>query len=391
MPEALQNSWNRGGWLDKSLKTRFTKGVEERTNPVPDAPQEVVKPASVPSQPKKFKPLWIWVIAAAVVLLVLGISGYFLFFKEKISQKATTEKVYHVGVLSALDFFFPAVDSFKQKMTELEYVEGKNIIYDIQKAPSPVGNQDIVKKFVEDKVDLILVFPTEASIEAKEVTKGTNIPIISIAASVEGNDLIKSIQQPGGNITGVRFPIGEVAAKRLELLHEIAPKAKRIWIPYLKDYPTVASALAAVKPLARSLGLTIIEAPFADPKEVTAYFKKVNVSSGIDAILFVPEPISIIPPYTDQVYAFANTHKIPVVSATVLDGDTGPIFGLIPSNEEFGSLAAPSADKILRGIPVGTIPIVTPESELQINYKVIQKLGLTISEGLLSRATKIVR
>ena len=58
---------------------------------------------------------------------------------------------------------------------------------------------------------------------------------------------------------------------------------------------------------------------------------------------------------------------------------------------EIGSLAAPLADKIFKGTPAGTIPVVTPEAYLTINYKVAQELGLNVSEGLLSRANEIIR
>jgi putative ABC transport system substrate-binding protein len=80
-----------------------------------------------------------------------------------------------------------------------------------------------------------------------------------------------------------------------------------------------------------------------------------------------------------------------VGGASVLDSDKGSLFSLIPNPIKFGQLAAPLADKIFKGMPPGNIPIVTPESDLEINYKAITKLGLTVDEGLLSRATRIIR
>ncbi|MFA5356911.1 MAG: ABC transporter substrate binding protein, partial [Candidatus Omnitrophota bacterium] len=63
----------------------------------------------------------------------------------------------------------------------------------------------------------------------------------------------------------------------------------------------------------------------------------------------------------------------------------------VPGNFDQGALAAGLADKILRGVPAGVIPVVTPELRLRINYKVIQRLGLKAPEGLLSRADEIIR
>src|SRR4030042_45317 len=87
-----------------------------------------------------------------------------------------TPKVYHVGILSGLDPLVGIADSFKAKMTELGYIEGKNIVYDVQKTNlEPDKEQQILKKFVDDGVDLIFTFPTEVSLAAKAATNGTEI------------------------------------------------------------------------------------------------------------------------------------------------------------------------------------------------------------------------
>ena len=359
--------------------------MEQETSNTQTSSGAVTQPATPTPEVVHTSSKLLMIVGGALLFFVLVGVGVYLF-----SSKSASTKMYHVGVLSALAYFDPTIDGFKQKMTELGYVEGKNITYDVQKGPAPVGNQTIIKKFVDDKVDLILVFPTEASLEAKEGTKGTNIPIISTEAGIEGSGLVENIQKPGGNLTGVRFPITEVALKRFEILHELVPKATHFWIPYLKGYPTVEIALAAIRPSAEALHITLVEAPFTTPDEVTAYLKVHADAKNIDAILTIPEPVSIIPPFIDPIYAFADLHHIPVAGVAVLDSASGPIFSLIPDAQTFGILAAPLADKIFKGTPVGSIPIVTPNSVFVINYKAILRLGLTVSESLLSTADKIV-
>src|SRR3990167_5467079 len=102
---------------------------------------------------------FVHIILLFVILMVLVVAGYFLVKNQKGNSKVVS-KVYRVGVLSALDYFYPQVDAFKAGMTKLGYIEGENITYDIKKASEPVGNQDIIDQFVKDKVDLIYVFPT---------------------------------------------------------------------------------------------------------------------------------------------------------------------------------------------------------------------------------------
>ncbi len=330
------------------------------------------------------------ITVGAVVLLVVGIGSYLVFTKGNIG--VTSQKVYHVGVLNGLETFASTTDGFKKKMTELGYVEGVNVVYDVQKGKAPVGNQAILNKFVQDKVDLIFTFPTEATVEAKEATQGTNIPVISVGAYIESPGLIETLQHPGGNITGVRFPIAEIAARRLEVLHQLAPKATRVMIPVLKDYPTIAPSMANIIPLAETLHLKLIEVPFSNPGEVISYLKEHGDAKdiGFDAILLIPQPLAGIPAFIYPIYDFANIHNIPLGGA-VDPKSPQSLFNLLPDIPQMGQLAAPLADKIFRGTSPGNIPMVTPELLLEINYKAVTKLGLTVDEALLNTAYKIDR
>ncbi len=325
-----------------------------------------------------------------VVAVVLGIGAYIFFVKGSIGT--ASQKVYHVGVLNALDTFAATTDGFKQKMTELGYVEGVNIVYDVQKAKAPVGNQDILNTFVQNDVDLIFVFPTEATIEAKDATKDTSIPVISTGAYIESPGLIESVSHPGGNITGVRFPIAEIAARRLEILHQLAPNATRVLLPVFRNYPTVAPAMAAIAPIVEKYHLTVIEMPFSGPAEVVSYLEEHDKKGdvGFDAILVLPQPLAGIPALIDPIYAFANTHNLPIGGA-IDPKSPQSLFNLIPDSFQMGELAAPLADKIFKGAYPGSIPMVTPELLLEINYKAVTRLGLTVEESLLNTAYKIDR
>jgi putative ABC transport system substrate-binding protein len=306
--------------------------------------------------------------------------------------QAPQEKVYTVGVLCSVDTLSDIFDAFKEKMTELGYIEGENINYDVYVAPEPVGNEEAVQEFVDEKVDLIFSFATEASIEAKAVAGGTGIPVVFTCAFIEGTGLVESVSHPGGTITGVRYPTTESATGRLEFLNDIAPDAKRIWVPYLKDYPTTSPQIEAIYSLASELDLTLIETPFATPAEVKAHLDERTASDdiGIDAILMLAEPFSVTPEVTDEIYKFADDNSLPIASFMVFNEEYGPILGFHPSSETMGSMAAIQTDKVLKGTDAGTLPVFTSDNDLSINYRLAQKLGLTVSEGLLARADMIV-
>ncbi len=303
-------------------------------------------------------------------------------------------KVYRVGILSGTDAFLGIADGFKAKMTELGYIEGKNIIYDLQKVTAdPEGERRIAEKFVADKVDLIFTFPTEPAVAVKAATVGTNIPVVFAYAGTEGVPLVKSVREPGGNITGIRFPGPEQMSRRLELLHKLAPKAKRVWIGYDKNYPNTGPALAALRPEALSLGITLVEVPAVALEDI-----KVDLAAraeatdiGIDAMILMPDILNHTSACWTVISKFAAKHRLPVGGSFPYTVEQGAVFGNANDIVKVGELAAPLADKIFKGIPAGTIPVVTPEQNLWLNYKRAKGLGMTVPEDLINQADKIIR
>lgn len=326
--------------------------------------------------------IWAPLVGILIVALALSACG------------TPAPKVYRVGILSGLDFFAPTADSFKAKMTELGYVEGKNIVYDIQKTNiAPEAEVQILSKFVADKVDLIFVFPTESSLEAKIATEGSNIPVVFAQAFTEQGGLVKSVREPGGNITGVRFPGPDLAVKRFEVLLELAPQVKRLWLPYQKGYPNIPPQLEVLRPVAAAAGVTLIEAPFATPAELQADLqaRAAAADPGIDAILMIAEPLTLTPDAFMALGAFARDQKLLLGGTLVTMGEYSSTFGVMVDNAAVGQQAAALADKILKGTQAGTIPVASAESFLRINYTAVQAAGVEAPEGLLRQAVEVIR
>jgi putative ABC transport system substrate-binding protein len=326
---------------------------------------------------------WTLLVGAAFVVFSLLLSGC-----------AQKPKVYRVGILTGLEPLYDIADGFKTGMTELGYVEGKNIVYDLQKTKAdPAAEKPILQKFVADKVDLIVVWPTEEVLLAQEATQGTNIPVVFLQTNIEGTNLVKSVRAPGGNITGVRYPGPDLAAKRFEILHELVPQAKRFWVPYKKDTPIVAPQLEMLRPIAEKAGVTLVEAPYANGDELIADLAARDKASdiGFDAILLITEPMVKTSAVYPKVNDFAVKHKLPVGGVITPAPGYSALFGVASNNIDMGKLGAQQADKALKGIPVGTIPVLSSENYLQINYKVAQEMGLTVPEDLLLQANQVIR
>ncbi|MBN2353273.1 MAG: ABC transporter substrate-binding protein [Spirochaetales bacterium] len=318
------------------------------------------------------------ILFAAILMLAFGCGGQ--------------ARVFKVGILNGHDVLKPIGDGFKAKMTELGYVEGTNIVYDYQTSGFAV-DMDLYRKlsqqFADDKVDVVVSYPTEASLVAKEVLAGA-IPLVFCNASTEDTGLINSIQNPGTNITGARYPTPEIALRRLEVLQQIKPSMKKVLAPYLKGYPTIPSQIKALDAALKNTGLQLVEMPVSSPPEMAAGLEKMK-GRGIDGVLFFSEPASITPDFAAPVFAFAGRNKIPIsVVESAYDGVEFTV-GVMVDFNELGKEVAVITDKILKGAPAGDIPVATSNNYLTVNYKEAQRLGLTVPEGVLKQAVKVVR
>lgn len=331
-----------------------------------------------------------------VIITLLVLAGLLLSGCAFADNVEATSKVYRVGLLSGADTFNSVFDSFKAKMEELGYKEGGNITYDFQASGGDAQKmQQIAEKFVADKVDLIVTTSNGGALAAQKATVGTGIPVVFtiVLAPVE-TAVVTDLRQPGANLTGVRNPLEDFAGKRVELLLQMAPQAKRIWVPYSPDYVTVNVVVDQLRKVAPALGVELIESPLDSPEALVADLEsRAELDDiGFDAIIIMPDVVTVQTPVGwEAILAFAQKHDLPIAANTASQVEQGALFGYLSENTEVGQLAAPLADKILRGSNPGTIPVANSEPHLILNYKAAQVLNLKINDGLLAQAAQIIR
>ena len=112
---------------------------------------------------------------------------------------------------------------------------------------------------------------------------------------------------------------------------------------------------------------------------------------GVDAFLQMADGLTHSPEGAALVMKFAQDHRLPYGGGHYYQADQGALFTYSPYDFEMGQLAAPIADKVLKGTQAGTIPLATPVNHLIINYKVAQELGVTVPDGLFKMADKILK
>ena len=325
-------------------------------------------------------------LLAVLVLLAVGVY-YFLIQEEE-------QKIYKIGILVGIQALTPLADSFKAEMAQLGYIEGENVAYDMQVTNvEPEKEKGIINKFIADGVDLIFTFPTEVSMFAKELTWESKTPVVFSFANIEGTNLVDSVANPGGNVTGVRFPGPDLAVKRFEVMMELDPEIDTIWVPFQKDYPIVQSQLDVLRPAAQAAGITLVEFEGTDAASLQAELDRLSnlKDVGVDAILLMAEPFSIIEDSFMAMSKFAREQDIPMGGNYMSVQGYESLFGIIINLVTTGQQAAGLSDKILSGADPGTIPVPSSESYFQLNYREAEALGITVPAGLLGQADEIIQ
>jgi putative ABC transport system substrate-binding protein len=300
-------------------------------------------------------------------------------------------KVYRIGLLdySAPDPARQAWwNAFRQQMRELGYVEGQNVRFEPRWAQ---GDNDRLQKLAAElvglKMDLIVTGGTNAGIAAKRAT--STIPIVTasggdpVAAGVAA-----SLRQPGGNLTGMTSINRELAAKRLELLRNVAPRASRIAILWDERNEGNRLGVDDTEAAAKTLGLTIHSVPMRSPGALEAAFATV-VRGRADALIIFT--ISSLFPRRTRLAELAVKHRLPTVVGAREYVEAGCLASYGTDYPDLFRRAATFVDRIFKGAKPGDLPIEQPTKfELVINLKTAKALGLTIPPALLQRADQVI-
>lgn len=301
-------------------------------------------------------------------------------------------KIPTVGILVGGSGFMDSAEGFMVAMKELGYEEGVDIQYDLQNvAVNSEKMEEVCRDFVSSKIDVIVTASHGATVAAKKITSGTGIPVV-FAVAVADHTLVDSISRPGGNITGVRFPLSDLALKAFESLLMIKPGTRRILMIYQTDYPPAVKTLSTMRPFAQSKGVALEEVPVDDLDALKDFFDAHGHNDlKVDAMQTLPEPLCYSAEGWRMMKTFARSNRIPIVGDVEPFIKDGAVLAISPSNYEMGKMAAPLVKKVLEGTPAGTIPIVTPKLQLTINYRLAKELSLTVPDHLLIQAVEIIK
>ena len=321
--------------------------------------------------------------------LILGGIGLLVMQRRSHGQAAAT--IHRVGWLSLGSETSVAhlYATFKEAMRNLGWVEGKNVEYRFAYADGIVDRLDkLARELIEQNVDVIIVGNPITTRTAQRMTR--TIPIIMGAVGDPvGNGFVASLARPEGNITGVTNQPEAVLGKLIEILHEVAPNARRIAVLINDSIPIHAVFWATAQRACSGLGLVALRVVASSPSQLDAAVERI-IQQRSQAVVVVPDPV----------YLSERARLQPLLQATRLPTAYGwrehvVAGGLLSYSADLGAsfrAAAKYVDKILKGAKPADLPVEQASKfELVINLKTAKALGLTIPQNLLLRADEVIQ
>ena len=275
------------------------------------------------------------------------------------------------------DGYSPMVAAFHKGLSETGYAEGRKPLRWLPALAADLVHRDVT----------VIAANTPAAPVAKAAT--THIPIVFVTASDPvASGLVASLNQPGGNLTGVALLLVEISAKRLELLHELVPNATVMGVLINPTNPNAEGQTRDMRAAAQNLGLQLHVLNASSERDIDKAFATL---ADLRAGALVIGADGFFVDQSKQLAALALRHALPAAFITrdfVVDGGMMSYGGGL--REPF-RLMGIYTGRMLKGERLANLPVQQVTAvELIINLKTAKALGLTVPLSLLGRADEVI-
>jgi putative tryptophan/tyrosine transport system substrate-binding protein len=295
-------------------------------------------------------------------------------------------KILRVGYSGMLPRDAPHYAAFEKRMAELGYQQGRNFAFEYIQAPSIEGYELSYRQLAVRKVDIMLAAGNEPALRAARAAGDTPIVFIALDFDPVEKGYVASLSRPGGNSTGIFVSQLELAGKRVELLREAFPNARRIGLLWDSASQEQAVAAAAV---ARKLGLEprLLEV-IGQPPNYAAALMPMDQSPG-EPVMIPASPLALGDRVT--VTSLLLERGTPSICAFREVMEAGALISYgVNLGDVFRDIAA-FVDQVARGGKAGDVPMREPSHfHTAFNLKTATALGLALSPTLLARADEVI-
>ena len=296
-------------------------------------------------------------------------------------------RIYRIGWLTPAVMDAPT-RSQREALRASGYVEGQTVAFESRSAEDHLDRlPSLAADLVHSKVDVIVAVSPPAILAARQATD--TIPIVMAywgAGGLIESGIVANFARPGGNVTGVYMLAAELDVKRLELLLQAVPKARKVAV---LDLQAAGFTLTEVQKVAEARGVQLHVTAVGSGREGYERAFDGMAKARVEALL-VPS----FPRYfrnARQIIELAAKRRIPAVYEWPSMAEAGGLMAYGPTFAELDGRVAAFIDRILKGANPADMPVIQPSKfELVINLKTAKSLGLTVPQALLQRADQVI-
>jgi putative tryptophan/tyrosine transport system substrate-binding protein len=281
------------------------------------------------------------------------------------------------------------IDTTRQGLRDLGYIDGQTIAFDVRFAglkqdAFPGLAADLVRR----KVNVLLVSGPAAIRAAKDATSAIPIVALDLESDPVQAGFVRSLAQPGGNITGCFLDQPGLTGKWLELIGEAVPGPRRTAV--LADVTTGPWQLAAIKAAAEKLRIELQVLEIRRSEELD-HALEAGLKSGSRALVQLSSPI-FDSPLARRIADFSLKNRLPGISMFSRFTEAGGLMSYGPNQSEYYKRLAVYIDKILKGAKPADLPIEqATKFDFIINLKTAKTIGLALPQSLVARADQVIQ
>ncbi len=305
---------------------------------------------------------------------------------------AQTRRVPKIGFLlltPAVEPPSPERRAFLDGMQALGHTPGKNleIIYRSAEGET-VFMDEVAREIVAAGVDVIVSAGALPILSARRATR--TIPIVMLAVGDPvGIGAVQSIARPGVNVTGVSFISSDLAPKRVQLVKELLPRARKVAVLWDAENANAGEEAAATQEAIRTLGMTPQPEPVARDADIRGVLA--GLASRRPDVLYVAFEGRLVASNRFVLSNFALKQRVPLVAGWSRIPEAGGLLSYAPDIPAMFGRAASYVHRILSGERPETMPIELPTRvELVVNRRTAKALGIALPQSLLLRADRVI-
>ena len=297
-------------------------------------------------------------------------------------------KSYRVGYLALAPGQDIAV--VKQRLTELGYSEGRNLVFEVRSAENDATRlASLAAELVRAKPDVLVA--GAGTLPAKALQAATNsIPVVFVGVGDPlGAGLVKSLSRPGSNVTGMTPQAAALGGKRLQLLQELTPGVRIVAVLMNPETPFSALALKHLQGAARELELRLDIFEIRAGEQLPGIIQAA-VKAGANGLVTLEDPL--LGSLRRQIAELVAKARLPTMYGNRAFVEAGGLISYGTDGRQMFRRAAELVDKVLKGTKPAEIPVEQAMTfELVINLKTAKALGISVPPALIARADEVIQ